>query len=176
MEFLSTRMFWGIIIMLIGLYVILNAVFKINFPVFRILLACFLIYLGFKILYGSFNTTRHVEGRVQFSEGRQSVASLKEFNKFESLFGNQEIDLSMAELSGNRTRLKFDCVFGRQVVKLPQNANVQVKASAVFASIDLPNGNRVSFGDYQYQNALNESLPVLEIDANCVFGSILFIK
>lgn len=51
MEFmLSSKLFWGAIVVLAGLVIIANAVFNINIPIFRVFFALLLIYWGVKML------------------------------------------------------------------------------------------------------------------------------
>ena len=179
MDFMFTKMFWGVLIMLLGLYVILNSVFKIQFPLFKVLLACFLIFIGFRMLFSIFSgntNSNRSEGHAIFNDTQQKVATLADNSKYETVFGSQKIDLQEATFATTRSQISFSCVFGSQVIKLPKNANVRVKASAVFGSVNLPNGGKVSFGDYTYTNAKNELAPTLDIDADCVFGNITFVQ
>lgn len=174
-----TKMFWGVLIMLLGLYVILNSVFKIHFPLFKLLFACILIFIGFRMLFSIFSgnsNTHKMEGHAIFSDSQQKIATLVNDSKYETVFGSQKIDLRESVLPETRAQISFSCVFGSQVVRLPKNANIRVKASAVFGSVNLPNGGKVSFGDYTYTNAKNELAPTLEIDADCVFGNITFVQ
>ena len=179
MDFMFTKMFWGILIMLLGLYVILNSVFKIQFPLFKVLLACFFIFIGFRMLISIFTGNTNVnqsDGQAIFNDSQQKVAALVDNSKYETVFGSQKIDLRESTMPATRSQINFSCVFGSQLVRLPKNANIRVKASAVFGSVNLPNGSKVSFGDYTYTKAKNELAPTLDIDADCVFGSITFIQ
>lgn len=179
MDFMFTKLFWGVLIMLLGLYVILNSVFKIQFPLFKVILACFLIFIGFRMLFSIFNgntATSKLEGHALFSDSQQKVAELVDNSKYETIFGSQKIDLRESTFATTKSQISFSCFFGSQVVKLPKKANIRVKASAVFGSVNLPNGGKVSFGDYTYTNAKNELAPTLEIDADCVFGNITFVQ
>jgi predicted membrane protein len=179
MDFMFTKMFWGVLIMLLGLYVILNSVFKIQFPLFKVLLAFFLIFIGFRMLFSVFSgnsSTHKMEGHAIFSDSNQKIGELVNNSKYETVFGSQKIDLRETMIPETKSQISFSCVFGYQEVSLPKNANIRVKASAVFGSVNLPNGGKVSFGDYTYTNAKNELAPTLEIDADCVFGNITFLQ
>jgi predicted membrane protein len=179
MDFMFTKMFWGVLIMLLGLYVVLNSVFKIHFPLFKLLLACALIFVGFRMLFSIFSgnsTSSNAASHAIFSDSQQKVAELINNTEYETVFGKQKIDLREATFPTNKSQINFSCVFGSQIVKLPKNANVRVKASAVFGSVNLPNGGKVSFGDYTYTNAENTLAPTIEISADCVFGNITFVQ
>jgi hypothetical protein len=47
---LMSGVFWGSVLILLGLSVIIEHVFHINIPVFKMVFACLLIYLGIRLL------------------------------------------------------------------------------------------------------------------------------
>ena len=51
MCFLFGGVFWGIVLVLLGLSIIVRIVFNIHFPFFRILFALIIIYFGLKAAF-----------------------------------------------------------------------------------------------------------------------------
>jgi predicted membrane protein len=49
---MSVSLFWGLVLILIGLSLIIKIVFNIDFPIFKILFAFLFIYIGIKVLVG----------------------------------------------------------------------------------------------------------------------------
>lgn len=51
---------------------------------------------------------------------------------------------------------------------------MKIKVDAAFASAKMPDGNRISFGDYTYQTkSLKEGEDYLRVDADVVFGELV---
>jgi len=173
MDFMFSRMFWGVVVMLLGLSIILNAVFKIHFPLFKTILALFLIYVGMKMLYGAIRPGyRNHEQSAVFGGSSFQPESIKDGEKFETVFGSQRIDLRNVQLQPGITAIDVDCVFGSQMIYIPSGVNIRVKGSSVFGSVKFPNGDQLSFGDRNFDEGRETDWPTLMIDADCVFGSI----
>lgn len=178
MEFLSSRVFWGAVIILLGLSIILNAVFRINFPFLKVLLSLIIIYIGFSLLIGSFgrkgvsfsgNEASSVFGNAHIKVDEANLA-----RKYSTVFGNQVVDLTELTLASDHN-ISFDAVFGSQRVIIPKGQKVRIKGSSAFGSVRLPNGGDVVFGDQVYtQEGDSGSIHVLYIEGDAVFGSIRF--
>ena len=178
MEILSSRVFWGGVIILLGLSIILNAVFRINFPFLKVLFSLIIIYIGFSLLLGSFgrkgvnfsgNETSSVFGNATIKVDESNLAA-----KYSAVFGSQVIDLSELKLSSDK-KISFDAVFGSQRVIIPKGQKVRVKGSSAFGSVRLPSGGDVVFGDQVYtHDGDSGSTYLLHIDGDAVFGSIRF--
>ena len=52
---MGAGVFWGGLLIFIGLALIIRFVFNVDFPVFKVLIAGFFIYLGFTLLHRSFH-------------------------------------------------------------------------------------------------------------------------
>ena len=55
---MGAGVFWGALLIVIGLTLIIRFVFNVDFPVFRVILALFIIYIGLRILIGGFGLFR----------------------------------------------------------------------------------------------------------------------
>ena len=61
---MGAGIFWGIILILIGLGIVIRVVFNIDFPVFKFLVAIFFIFLGLRMMFGSFGIVNfHVDSK-----------------------------------------------------------------------------------------------------------------
>lgn len=176
---MGSGMFWGILLIVIGVSLILKIIFHIDFPIFKIVVAFVLIYLGVRILIGpSFKVcSKHkTENTVVFGNTRfENFEMNKEYNV---VFGKGEYDFSNFTLdSVVVTRLDMHTVFGNSRLILPPLLPVKIEIDAAFSGVTLPNGNTASFGNSVYTSKyFDESKPYLHIKADVVFGSMEIIQ
>lgn len=169
MGFLFSGIFWGVVLILVGVSLIIRIVFNINIPVFRIVLALILIYLGLQVLLGG-TWTRSGSSSVIFQSGDLKITG--ESHKYSVVFGSSRIDASMPLAKGN-DKLEINTIFGSSVLEIPSDIPVLIKVSAAFSGARMPDGNFVSFGDYTYKNKVfDKSAPYRFIKASVVFGSM----
>jgi len=166
---LFTGLFWGVLLLLIGLSVILKAVFHIDFPVLRLAFGLFLIFLGLQLVLGR---SLGCGGRPHaFAESR--IAQPQAEGKYEVLFGKGELDLGGLVWEGKDASFTSNTVFGSTKIKIPAKLPVLIRASAAFAGAKFPDGNLVSFGEYAYKSkAYKEGKPCLRLKASVVFGEL----
>ena len=150
---MGAGLFWGVLLILIGVGVVIRVVFNINFPVIKFLIAFFFIFIGIKMLVGNFdfrhghideNTTIFSESRIDGTQGNH-----KEYNV---IFGSSVIDLRGIDLSEGSREIKINTIFSGTVIKIDKNIPVRIKADAVFANAALPNGNASAFGTAKYES------------------------
>ena len=170
---MGAGLFWGLILIIIGLSIIFRIFFDIN--ILRIVIAVIFILIGIKILIG--RPVLHTSGRentVFFGE-RRNTASPVDGMDYNTVFGKTVYDLrNLDSLPDPRTRITVNTVFGNTEIWLSPALPVKIKADAVFATASMPNGNSVAFGStaYSSHNAA-DSASVLEIEAHVVFGALL---
>ncbi len=155
MNILFGHLFWGILIILIGVSLILKG-FNISFPIFKIFIAIIIILLGVKLLIGGWGNTKHKEIPTKLYN-----ATEREYN---AIFAAQKLDLTNIE--PDASPLEINAVFGSFVVELPDDINFDFSTTAFCGSIDLPK-----------KTAMDEAKTrgTVKIDANAVFGKITFI-
>ncbi|MDG5813677.1 hypothetical protein QA601_01170 [Chitinispirillales bacterium ANBcel5] len=171
MGFLFSGLFWGIILILIGLSIIIRVVFNIQIPLFRIVFALILIYLGIRVLVGG--AWIRGDQRTALFEDRTIGAKEGEYNV---IFSRAQIDATQPLPRGG-DNIETNTVFGSSVLKISKDIPTRIKVSAVFASTSLPDGNTISFGDYTYLNpAYSADEPFRTIRANVVFGNLTVIE
>jgi len=171
MGFLTSGVFWGVVLILLGLSVVVKAVFHIDIPLFRILFALVVIYLGVRVLVGGFGGIRSGHSVVF---GESDMRPAEGVNDYKVVFGQGALDLSGEAAPASVRRLEFKTVFGSGRLILPRDVPVRVKVSAAFGNARFPNGGNVAFGDHVYQSdAWSEGRPGFEIEATVVFGELV---
>jgi len=167
---MGAGLFWGIILIVIGVSIILRIAFDIS--IFRIVIAVVLILIGIRMLIDK-PVMQHEgsENHVIFGEKNNSDNPV-DGTEYNTIFGKTVYDFSnMRPLEQPRTKIKFNTVFGSNNIILPPNLPVKIKADAVFATASMPNGNTVAFGSTNFEaNTENSDSAVLVIEANVVFG------
>ena len=165
MSFVSSGLFWGAIVVLIGLTIILNGVMGIRIPIIRIVFGLLLIYWGVSMLAGA-----------RFGRGSTAVFSDSEIKatsagKQDVIFGRGVIDLRGIVLKEGINRYEVNTVFGASVIKLDPAMPVKVVASSAFAGVKLPDGGNVAFGESTWRSPnLKEDSTYLLVKTNVAFG------
>ncbi len=169
MDFLFGGLFWGIVIMLLGLSVIIRVVFHIDIPFFRIIMGLIIIYIGLSIMLHSFGMKGvwHKENAV-FNEATINQPEGKEYN---TLFGKLNLDLSTVDISKGSVKKEINTVFGASFIKISSKMSIKIVANAAFGGVKLPDGGTAAFGTYVYKSpSYEEKKNSLIIDLNTVFG------
>lgn len=172
---MGSAIFWGIILIFIGLSLIVKVVFQIDFPIFKILLAVILILLGIKILFGDFHIFRSISG----GSGGETVFSERYFeqipadNQFSAVFGSNKIDLTDIEIDEAK-KIKVNVAFGNTEIILSNDIPVKIKVEVAFGSAKLPEGESGGFGATNYESPdYIEGTPALIIKGNVAFGELV---
>ncbi len=171
MGFLFSGLFWGILLILIGITIIIKVFFKVDIPIVRIGFALFFIYIGVSILIdGGIHKT---DNTVLFQESE--VHATNSQNDYNVVFGKGNIDLSGIELKDENTDVEINVVFGAGIVTLDKNMPIILTVDSAFAGAKLPDGNSVAFGTTHYTSpSYRGDAPALRIKADVVFGAIEF--
>jgi hypothetical protein len=169
---MSSSIFWGIILILIGLSLILKVVFHVDFPFFKFLFAFFLIYLGIRIFIGKdFRVFSDAgdEQTVVFSQ--RTITQVESGKEYNVIFGNGIFDLRNFEYSRDEeVNIKMNTIFGNTEVLINDSIPLEIKAHTVFAGCKMPDGNTTAFGESEYNSMGYHQPPNLRIEANTVFG------
>jgi hypothetical protein len=172
MGFMFSGLFWGVIIILIGLTVILNVVMGVRIPLIRIVFGLLLIYWGVSLLIGTSFRIR-TSGSTVFSD---SDVRATEAGKQDVIFGKATIDLTGIQLKPGANRFEVNTVFGSSVIRLDPAMPVKVVASTAFAGVRMPDGANIAFGETTYRSAgLREDSTYLLVKADVVFGSTVIV-
>ncbi len=169
MGFLSSGLFWGVLLILLGLSVILKAVFHIDLPLFRILFAVLLIYLGVRVLVGERGCG---PGGHSVLFGRQDLRPVDGQDRYAIIFAQGSLDLSELAAAGTSRTIELSTIFGEGRLIVPQGVPFRIEASAAFASVRLPNGNSVAFGTMRHADNWTDGGPGLDLRVHAVFGEV----
>ncbi len=169
MHFLFSGVFWGLILILLGISMILKIVFKVDIPLFRIVIALILIYWGLKLLFG-ISLGKKSEGNIIFNRGTiEQVETGKEYN---IIFGRGTVDLRDLQWHEQDQKVSIDVVFGNADIYLNPDIPTQVNIDAVFAECRFPGGNISFMGDHTLRTpSYEEGKPYITIDLDVVFGN-----
>ncbi|MCB8994574.1 MAG: hypothetical protein H6538_03090 [Bacteroidales bacterium] len=168
---MGPSLFWGLLLVILGLSLIFKIVFGIDFHFFRVFIAFLLIFFGIKMLIGH-TGTRHFETKendVVF--GEKHYSNPDNDRDYNVVFGKGVFDLRGYDLKGERQRLKISTVFGASIIKLDKELPVRIKVESAFAGTDLPNGNSAVFGSTSYESpGFDDSKPFLDLRIDAVFA------
>lgn len=155
--------FWAVMMILAGLVLLIRHLGKFQFSSWSVIFGLFVILLGISLLIGGVGNNKVIETKdsVVFSSG---VITPNEDGECNIIFSSGTVDLRQMEQD---KKIEVNVIFSSADVLLPEGP-VQVKATAAFGQVVLPEGGSVVFGDRTYATSGDDPL-VVEI--NCVFGS-----
>jgi predicted membrane protein len=174
---MGTGLFWGAFLLLLGIALIIKVVFNVDFPVFKVLVGIFLDLLGLKVLFGRVLIPSHhfdPEDTIFNERVYDNPESGKEYTV---LFAKGVYDFTNVDLSKGSYRVKVSTVFGGSQIIIPRDKPVRIKASAVFAGAELPDGNTAVFGDTVYESdSWSPDSASIDIKVDVVFGGVQVIR
>jgi hypothetical protein len=171
---MAPGLFWGVLLVLIGLAAIFRVLFDVN--LFGVLFAFFLIFVGISMLVGKpwlFRGTHRHDRNTMFEE-KAVIEQPRDNAEYNVIFGRSVYDFRDIKFPDNEPiRIKVNTVFGNSVIRISKNTPVKIKSDAVFAGSSMPDGNSVAFGTIQYAtDTFGVALNQLIIDAPVVFGAL----
>lgn len=170
-------LFWGIVLIIVGLSLIIKVIFHIEFPIMKVLFAFLFFYLGIRILVGDWGTHVFRSGPNDAVFGQGSFVHEHVVPKEQSvIFGNGTIDFRKIDMNALPAEIEINTVFGGCEVLLRKDTPVKIKVDAAMAGVTLPNDNTTVLGSAFYQSPnYDEKLPYLLIKANAVFSGLKII-
>jgi predicted membrane protein len=170
---MAPGLFWGVLLVLIGLAAIFRVVFDVN--LFGVLFAFFLIFVGISMLIGKpwMFHGRKSDRDTMFEERAVNVQP-PDNSEYNVIFGRSVYDFRNVKFPDNEPiRIKINTVFGNSVILIKKDTPVKIKSDAVFASASMSDGNSVAFGSIQFAtDTFGVALNQLIIDAPVVFGAV----
>lgn len=168
-------MFWGIILILVGVSLILKIVFNIEFSIFRVIFAFLLIYFGIKIFIGkdfSLFPDSNKDDQVVFSE--KTIKTVENGKEYNVIFGGAKFDLhDMTFPDSSVIHIKVNTIFGGSQITMNPGVAIQVNSNTVFAGTKMPDGNTSAFGSLNFESDTAKKGKVkLVIETNTVFGGL----
>jgi predicted membrane protein len=170
---MAPGLFWGLVLICIGLAIIFRVVFNIN--LIRIIIAVVIILIGIRILVGkNLNAEKSKKEHDTFFTDRNYKEIPKDQTEYNVIFGRSVYDFThMDSLLNGPVRIKVNVVFGAAIIKINPNMPVKIKSEAVFGGSRMPDGNTVAFGSISYNTGTySRDNPHLFIESNVVFGGV----
>jgi len=174
---MGAGLFWGAFLLLLGVALIIKVVFNVDFPVFKVLIGIFLVLLGIKVLLGKTLISQdHFKAEETIFNERvyDNPESGKEYTV---LFAKGVYDFTNVDLEQGSFRTKISTVFGGTQIIIPRDKPVRIKADAVFAGAELPDGNNAVFGTSIYESeSWSADTASIDIKVEVVFGGVQVIE
>ena len=170
---MAPGVFWGILLVIIGLSIIFRFVFDIN--IFRVLIAVFLILVGIKILVGDKGIFDFKSQKDDVIFGQKTIKSTPDNRtEYNVIFGKSEFDFRDVDFKDSKPiRIKVNTIFGSSQIMLSKDTPVKIKANSAFAGARMPDGNSNAFGTLVYTSSnFNSEGSYLYIEADVVFGGL----
>jgi hypothetical protein len=165
-------LFWGILLIIIGLCLVAKIIFHIDISVVKVVVAFCFLYIGIKILLGNWGTLLFHSGPNDIVFGKAEFIHEHSVPMEQNiLFGNGVIDFRKVSTNTLTAKTDINVVFGGCKILLRQNLPVKVKVDAAFANVSLPNNNSTFLGSVFYESPkLDETKPYLIIKVHTVFA------
>ncbi len=174
---MGAAIFWGSLLIIIGLALVIKVVFNVDFPIFKIIIAFLLIYLGLRILFGSFGMFQFKTGPNEVLFTERTYNNPYDYKEYNVVFGKGVFNFTNVDLSEGTKDVKIGTVFGATNIHINQDMPVKIQADAVFAGAELPDGNTAVFGTSIYTSeSFNPDSAHLFIKLDAVFGGVQVIK
>jgi hypothetical protein len=175
---MSSSIFWGIILILIGLSLILKVAFNVDFPFFKFLFALFLIYLGIRIFIGrDFRLFSDANDAYTVIFSQRTINNIENGKEYNVIFGSGRFDLrNIQKPENDEVKIKINTIFAGSEVLISDSIPIEIRAHTVFAGSKMPDGNSSAFGETNFINDTNGNAPLVQIESNTVFGGFLVKK
>ena len=170
---MGAGVFWGALLIVIGLTLIIRFVFNVNFPVFRVILALFIIYVGLRILIGGFGLFRFETSANDVLFNEKEFYQPEHNKEYNVVFGKGVFDFTDIDLSQGSVNVKIGTVFGASEIVIDRNMPVRIEADAVFSGAVMPDGNTAVFGSSSYETeSFSRDSNYLKIKLDVVFAGV----
>jgi len=174
---MGTGLFWGAFLLILGIALIIKVVFNIDFPIFKVLVGIFLVLLGIKVLFGKVLIPSHHFDAEETIFNERVYDNPEAGKEYTVLFGKGVYDFTDVDLSKGNYHVKVSTVFGGAQIIIPRDKPVRIKADAVFAGAELPEGKTAVFGTTVYESdSWRADSASIDIKVDVVFGGVQVIR
>jgi hypothetical protein len=163
-------LFFGLLVVLIGISIVFEAIFQVHLPIVRIALGLFFIYLGVRFLTGRRWHDGETHMRGVFSDDSYAPSGGNRV-KHDVIFGRGVVDLTRLAHDGAEVRAEVNTIFGATIVKIDSAVPLEIEVSSAFAEARLPDQSVTAIGSLHYRPAGQKDAPRLHVRLNVVFGS-----
>ncbi len=172
---MGSALFWGILLIILGLSFIFKIVFNIDFPLFKVFVAFIFIFIGLRILFGGFGIRNFNAGEHDVIFGDRTFEYFEDRKEYNVIFSKGTFDFRDFNLEGETKRIKISTVFGGSDIKMPKDLPVKVSIDGAFSGAELPNGSSAVFGSSTWESkSYKTDEPHLRLKIDVVFGGVNF--
>lgn len=162
--------FWGALLIILGLWFLIRHYVPVHIPVIRIIIAVLFVYIGIRVLVRG--PVVHDRNTMVFSESTLQY-SPEHGRDYNVIFSTGSVDLSNVTVTNASIRAEVNVVFGSATLRINPSTPVRVTMSSAFGTVEAPNGRSIAFGDTVYTSAsYKDGAPALDIHATAVFGRL----
>jgi predicted membrane protein len=172
-SFFFTEVFWGSLLILLGISMIIKTIFGIDLPIVRTIFAILLIYAGISIISNIGSSHKH-KTTVAFAE--KIIIPEKVDNYYSVMFGKGIIDLTHLQNLDEMLKVKIDVIFGQATLKINSRIPTVIHTKANFGNATFPDNTSVSSESYTYKNYAGQGEPSIKVTANVAFGNLQVIE
>lgn len=168
---IAPAVFWGLILIFIGVSIIFKIIAGISLV--RFLIGFFLIFIGLLILFGK---NIFISNRINNFFNNQKISFPEDGKEYNVVFGKNRFDFSQFKFNFDEpVKITINTVFGYTEVKVPVDIPLKIKINAVFSEGRFPDKSSVVFGSTYYTSpSFNKNTNYFYIEGNVVFGDLIF--
>lgn len=164
--------FWGLLLVVIGVWIMVRRYVPVNIPLVRIIIALIFVYLGVRILVRG-PEIRDRNTIVFSSDTRMDWNTDVHGNDYNVIFSRGTIDLSGLSPAGGSVYKEVNVIFGTGTLRINPAVPMQIDMTGVFGTVRSPNGSTVSFRDTVYSTpSYKPGGDSVRIKATAVFGTL----
>lgn len=164
-----SNIFWGALLVLIGLEIIVKSTLGINIPILRVAFGLFLIYAGIHFISG----LGYKKKTIAFSKA--TFTAREQDENYQVMFGESTFNFFDAHLHNNR-KIAVNTLFGSTTIIINQNIPTKITVDTSFGTTNLPDSTQLTHGSYVFNSGPSDQEPLLEIHARVSFGSLTIEK
>ena len=184
-------MFFGLVLILLGLSIFLNILFGINIPVARVFIGILLCYFGYYILVGhpfswSYSSRYAYSDHKYYNHttvmGSSTIVldenSLKQQDPFEysTTMGETIIDITRIYPSQEEPKvthtLNINTTMGKTILKINKASTINIHADSSLGNVILPDGSKISSGSHRLSSQPDSSPTDIELYAHTILGEL----
>lgn len=162
----SSGLFWGVIIIVLGVAILVKHIFNLDFPVVKVVLGVALILFGLKVLvFKGSNPFCKPDDKNNVVFGERTMYYSVDNNEYNSVFSSTVLNITKLD-SVQDNKIKVTCVFGNMKIIINKQTKLIIDSDVVFGSISNPNDSQES----------DSNQIVLKMKAEAVFGNIKIVR
>ena len=174
MGFLFSGVFWGIVVVVLGILLILKAI-GLNIPVGKVFWGLLFIYIGISIIFWSFGGCSNKQGRMMYNDFKIEADGKQD--NYSIIFGSGDIDLTKIDVKEKTVKVRVSTVFAEGLIRLDPGIPAKVFVTSAFGGAVTPDKTDVAFGSYTYKNAsYKEGSNYLDVEAHVVFAGLKIVE